>query len=199
MYNLQFISHGLMGLWPTIYKTHKKILHSKNGQSLLELVVLIGVIIVVVTGMVTTIMFGLKNSQLSQNQLQATKLAQEGLELMRTARQRNCPVTAVIAGSTHIYHWRPQTTQQSIWNAPGGESAAWPNLFFRINLSTPCGVTSSTAAESFNSGLFARKINLTDLSPGMPNQIRVSSTVEWVDSTGPHSSVLSTILANIDI
>jgi Tfp pilus assembly protein PilV len=164
---------------------------NQKGQSLLELVVLIGVIVIVVTGMVATLVYGLKNSSFSQNQLQATKLAQEGLELMRTARQRNCVVNV----GAFPYYWSPQLGQTTIWN----QSAIFTgSTFFRVNLqATPCNVTSNASAESFSTvGPFNRTITLTDLTQ---SQLRVTSIVTWTDPSGSHSSNLSTILANIDI
>ena len=59
---------------------------SHKGQSLLELVVSVGLLVVVVTALAVTMINGLRNSQFSQNQSQATKLAQEGLDGVKNVK-----------------------------------------------------------------------------------------------------------------
>jgi type II secretory pathway pseudopilin PulG len=170
-------------------------IHSKRGQTLLELVVLIGVIIIVVTGMVSTMVYGLKNSQFSQNQLQATKLAQEGLELMRSARQNHCKVT--VTGVD--YYWNPQVGQFSIWNQSFLDGTSQS---FVVNLGATPSCTVTPGTDTTVPVPFIRTIKMKDLNSQIPpnrDQIQVTSTVIWIDPTGSHSSTLSTILANIDI
>lgn len=57
-----------------------------NGQSLLEVVVAIGVIVFVLVGLISTVTFGLSNAQFARNKAQAIKYTQEAVEWLRIER-----------------------------------------------------------------------------------------------------------------
>lgn len=76
---------------------------SEKGQTLIELIVVIAVIIVVVAALTFATIASLRNANFSQNQAQATKLAQEGLEKVRILRDRD-------------------TTGAGIWSTANAES-----------------------------------------------------------------------------
>ncbi len=63
------------------------------GQSLLELIVVIAVSTMIVGALAFATIFSIRNAQLSKNQSQATKLAQEGIEKVRSIRDRNSEIT----------------------------------------------------------------------------------------------------------
>lgn len=160
---------------------------SHKGQSLLELVVSIGLLIIVVTALAITTINGLRNSQLSQNQSQATKIAQEGIDGVKSIRARNCVVSA--AGGS--YYWYNIAT--------GGTNSIWSNLTFDtsgrnfqpvINSST-CQLTEANS-EQIDSK-FVRVININKTVSG---DLLVNSTVSWNDNTGDHRSSISTLLTN---
>jgi hypothetical protein len=79
--------------------------HLEAGQTLLEIVVMIGVILVIVSGLTITVVNGLKNSQLSQNQAQATKLAQEGIEKVKTIKANNWNVCSKVSEILFLVTW----------------------------------------------------------------------------------------------
>ncbi|MBI5019118.1 prepilin-type N-terminal cleavage/methylation domain-containing protein [Candidatus Gottesmanbacteria bacterium] len=58
----------------------------ERGQTLLEIVVALGVIAVVLTGLVTAVTASLRYSQVSKYRSQGVKFAQEGVELARKLR-----------------------------------------------------------------------------------------------------------------
>jgi len=60
----------------------------RRGQSLIEAVVAIGVVIMLVTGLIVGTTVALKNSRLARNRSTANKYAQEGIELARGLRDR---------------------------------------------------------------------------------------------------------------
>lgn len=62
---------------------------NSRGQSLLELIVVMAVVIVIITALVFSSISSLRNSQLAKNQAQATRLAQEGMETLRILRDRD--------------------------------------------------------------------------------------------------------------
>lgn len=61
---------------------------NEKGQSLLELVVSIAIAILVLGALTFAIITSLRNASFASNQAQATKLAQEGLENVRSTRDR---------------------------------------------------------------------------------------------------------------
>ncbi len=162
-------------------------LFSKKGQSLLELVVSIGLLIVVVTALAITTINGLRNSQFSQNQDQATKLAQDGLDGVKNIKARNCPVN--ITGGSTSYYWYNTipASNNSIWvNAP---IDATTGRTFQYNLGAVCSMTEN-GTETI--GKFSRLITVKKLN----SNFTVTSVVTWNDSTGSHNSTLSTLLTD---
>lgn len=58
----------------------------KNGQSLVEVVVAIGVVVLIVSGLVIAVISSLRSAQSSRLRSTATKLTQDGIEIMRNLR-----------------------------------------------------------------------------------------------------------------
>ena len=79
-----------------------------KGQTLIEVLVALGIITVVVTALVSVVITSLSNTQYSKSQSQASQFAQEGMEVMRQWRDsdyagfRNTPsgIYCLAAGST---------------------------------------------------------------------------------------------------
>lgn len=165
-----------------IFKGLKK----QIGESLLEVTISLGLALLVVTALTVTTVNGLKNSQLSQNQLNATKYAQEGIERVRQIRERNCPVTV---GSTQYYWYGPGN---SIWSI---QLAG----FFKYTVNDTavpavCRLEEVLVPETIESGKFTRSINIVD---GVDqNTKKVTVTVNWSDFSGTHESKLETSLTN---
>src|SRR5258708_4225759 len=84
--------------------------HFQIGQSLLEVVVLIGLALVIVTGLTVVTINGLKNTQFSQNQAQATRFAQDAVDCVRSIKDTNKPIT--IGGSP--YYWYDASSTKSV-------------------------------------------------------------------------------------
>lgn len=57
-----------------------------SGQTLLEIIVAVGVMVLLITGLVVGTSVSLRTSQYGQRRSQATKYAQEGIEIMRALR-----------------------------------------------------------------------------------------------------------------
>jgi Tfp pilus assembly protein PilV len=66
--------------------THKTAYHHKKGQSLIEVVVAIGVVILIVTGLIVAVLSSLRSAQSSKSRSVATKLTQDGIESIRNLR-----------------------------------------------------------------------------------------------------------------
>lgn len=172
-------------------------MRSEKGESLMELVVVITVILIVTGALVLATISSLRNAQAAKNQSQATKYAQEGLEAVRAGRDRDGTINFTLS----------QTT--------------WKNPAFWIPITNLCGVTPcyfklsavnlslvgnganfnsfgnfAAFAESLLNGQFARAIIIED-DTSYSLQKSVTSVVKWRDFSGEHESRLTTILRRL--
>jgi Tfp pilus assembly protein PilV len=178
----------------------------QTGQTLIELIISIALILIIITGVTILTVQGLQNSQFSRNQVQATKLAQEGIEKMRTIRDNNY---TVCGWSTNANAVAPN----GLW------SAACPNTGCRYLIKQSAGTCNNiastslwiqytpttTTTESIIAGsggtTFNRSVIVTDdvdLSGASTAFVKkIDVIVSWSDSSGTHDSKVSTILSRI--
>lgn len=165
---------------------------NQQGQALLELTIATGLALMVVTALTITTIIGLRNSQFAQNQLQATKLAQEGLEIVRTIRDRDYTVCLEI---DNVYKWsdlrnknfstpRSLVIEKNVSSCPLGAG---------INTS-PLWLKSTPTPEII--GNFKREIFIQGNS-SLNKNIQITSRVSWTDFSGTHKSELVTKLSTI--
>lgn len=182
---------------------NKQLTINQNGQSLIEVIVACVVGILVVMALTYATLFSLRNANFAKTSAQATKLAQEGLERVRTGRDRNQQISG---GLGTVTSWNGDTTGSgSIWSYPIKANCI-TNLYFNVNASgilqyLACTATPSSA-ESV--GQFKRVIILSDdlnrdgvANDDYQNQKEVTIVVTWTDSTGPHESKLASVLRRI--
>ncbi|EKD90597.1 MAG: hypothetical protein ACD_30C00112G0038 [uncultured bacterium] len=168
---------------------------NQKGQSILEITIALGLILIVVSGIAVATLNGLRNSQFSRNQLQATKYAQEMLEGVRATRERDYTV----CGPAPIIKW------SDLWSS----NACTPTLScnFILQTSGTCpdnakadpfwlSPTLNPAQITFSGTVFTRIINIQDYQANL-NQKLVTATVSWQDASGSHKSELTTILAEV--
>lgn len=157
---------------------------NEHGETLLELTMAAGLAVLVIAALTITTIIGLRNSQLSQNQTQATKLAQEGLEKVRSLRSRNQTVCLV---SNSPQNWDDLYASDFVKTEFkfGGSGCPEP--------ATSLAVSSAPDLSPTNDLPFTRRIYLEKSSS---NQITVTSLVSWTDYSGPHQTQLITILSN---
>ena len=172
-----------------------------KGQSLLEVTVLVGLALITVSGLVIVTVNGLKNSQYSQNQAQATKLAQDGMDQVKGMASRNCAVTA---GST-FYWFNSRTNGDDLVWGPVFPSPATFHIvsYSTCNDLTPGLATSAHDLTPTGTDIFTRDILIEDdvdtvtgnaaCSPSYSCK-RVVVTVTWSDFSGDHESRLATIM-----
>lgn len=182
---------------------------NSKGQSLIELVVALGLLAVIITILAVATITGLQNSQFSKNQALATKLAQEGQEKIRTIRARNYTVCGPNPSSpTGVKDWN--SIYGSDMNCQATPSLACSYVLATID--TPPAIIDCTATEFWlnnvnttqpeqimNEGVnFDRIITIKDYGV-VPNraQKEVTVTVSWTDFSGVHSSKLVTVLADL--
>lgn len=161
---------------------------NESGQSLMELVIVLAVAITVISALTAVSISSLRNANLSQMQLQATKYAQEGIERVRSARDRDTETSAPFstANSTpiekfsHLY----ATTIYSVCPDP-------------CNFLLNGNQLSQTSNFENLGGNFQRKIFISDDSSSWQDKKIVRVVVSWTDFAGVHESQLNTILRKI--
>lgn len=160
---------------------------SNKGQSMLELIIALGIGVVIISALAYTTILSLKNSQFAQNQVQATRFAQEAIDKIRIFRERNNPVCFQGGGP---YFWATPGTL--IWSIdPVG-------VTFYLTQNPPCYLTDQSPSPGTGElnleNKFSRKIFINNYEDGNKKQFRVEVT--WSDSSGDHSSQIETILTN---
>ena len=179
-------------------KRKKKILNIKKfsyGESLLEITISIGIALIIASGLVISTVNGLRNSQFSKNQIQATKFAQEGVDRVKAIRDRNCPV--IVGGTSYLWFNDAVTTQPLVWNVPASvisQDPLMPTNFQASLTTTTCELRQDTAAETITNSSFTRKILI--FKNASTSSLQVTVDVAWNDASGAHSSKLVTILTN---
>jgi Tfp pilus assembly protein PilV len=173
------------------------------GQTLIELIISIALILIIITGVTILTVKGLQNSQFSRNQVQATKLAQEGIEKMRTIRDNNYTVCGWSASANAVAPnglWSaacPTACRYTIEQTSGTcNSTITSSLWIKYT-------ASSTTVENIPVGgvTFKRYVlvnNANDLSGTASTNIKnIDVVVSWTDSSGTHESKVSTVLTKI--
>ncbi|MCR4324113.1 MAG: hypothetical protein NUV69_00290 [Candidatus Curtissbacteria bacterium] len=148
-------------------------LKRKEGQSLIEVVVALGVVIVLITSLVSTSLLTQRGARGAKANTQATKLAEQSLEKMRVFRDRRGFSALVNNSSANCYILDSTNPDPSAWalstaNCPPGENVVLDNI------------------------TFTRRIQVS--SSGQNKLIVV--TVSWQDSAGTQTVTNSTILSN---
>ncbi len=170
----------------------------QKGQSLIEITMALGVILLVIGALTITILIGLRNSQFAQNQLQATKLAQAAMENLKLIRDRNIPI-CVTEGPPPAgnYYWDQNNPakQPVLWTQSSFDGLV---KFFLVSNFNECGLTDNknlNPGENSLDNKFSRFIFIT--YEGV-DKIKFKVEVSWEDSSGSHKSELVTILTNYD-
>lgn len=197
-------------------------MRSEAGQSLTEVIIAATVGVFVVTALTFATIFSLRNASFAKNSSQATKLAQQGLEWVRTGRDRNTAINN-ISGS-NVTRWNGINTTQCPTNSAAADDSIWcyqisptgcdntstgGKCYFKVNST---GVlnnigfafvpTASNPLPSQAEGIpaanpiFKRAVILSD-DADFDKQKKVTVIVTWSDAAGPHDSRLSTILRRL--
>lgn len=87
--------------------------HTQKGQTLLELVIAIGVVAIIITGLVIAATSSLRYGQESRLRSTAVKYAQEGLELARQIRDTQPPATFLSYAGVHCLDYQGNWTDGS--------------------------------------------------------------------------------------
>ncbi len=172
-------------------------LASSKGQSLLEVIVVVAVGVVVVSSLVFATIASLRNAQFAQNQNKATKLAQEGIEGVRSARNRSGVIKGLFTADVT---WE----DARFWQPTSIVGTCASPCYFRLVNSYELNWLSAGSSDSklpVNAEVldtqFKRAVILAD-DGNLANSKKVTVVVTWTDFAGDHESRLSTILRNLN-
>lgn len=134
----------------------------KPGQSLMEVVVAMGLVIIAVVALVSTTIFTQKSARSANAQVLATKLAEENIEQIRVLRDRK-GYDALLTGACYTF------------NAPAGNLELWS----MVTCTAPEGET--ITQENIR---FFRKIMTSEITTGGTVKKQVNVEVSWQESGG---------------
>jgi Tfp pilus assembly protein PilW len=162
---------------------------SERGQNLIELIIVMAVAIIVVGSLTFATISSLRNSVFSQNQSQAVKLTQEGLEKVRSIRNRNeiGSVSYIKADSSLANRFSDLFTADLCKNI----CYLIFNSFGVLVGTTSVGFETNSLPEGFE-----RQIQIQDIGDGSLEK-EVTTVVRWSDYSGIHQSIQTTILRKL--
>lgn len=168
----------------------------------MELVVGVSLISMVVGAIALVTTYSLRNTQFSKNQAQATKLAQESMERVRTIKSSNWGVCTENEELSNCSSW------ENIWSKDFGGGSGSGYI-----VQNGCTVSGSQKpfCLKFNPGKradlgngFSGEVRIANEPKitGQPadadsGQKRVTVKVYWTDTTGEHVSDLVTVFSKI--
>lgn len=197
-------------------------MNHEKGQTLMEVLVASAIGILVVTALVMATVFSLRNASFAKASAQATKLAQEGIEKVRSMRDQN----DLFGGNNFKFCNQQVDSWQDpdLWSCQIShqDCTASSNCYFRIGTVTPPSSVSvpallyimnaadvpSGAEDPLGDGRFTRVVVLSEdatnvqlsdgsMVPSYQVQKIVTVIVRWKDAGGPHDSKLTTILRKL--
>ena len=174
---------------------------NQKGQSLVEVVIALGIAVIIVIAFTNATIASVRNSQFSKNQNLATKYAQETLEVVRAVRDQNA-VGSVTDGTSTVNSWG------DLWGinlknaaSPGG---GFTGYCFTLNEATLVMTKRVSCADNNGNGttydenidtIFYRKINITDDGTNLGKK-QIFVRVYWSDNRGQHNTEVTTFLTN---
>jgi len=143
------------------------ILKLKQGQTLVEVLVAVGVTTLLLVAMVAAVTRSLSNAQFSKNKSQAAKYVEEGLEVIRSIRDNSV-------------NWQAFST-------------SYPEGVYKLNSQLALTANCTQADKISVSSIFSRCVDISD--DGAEKKI-IKVTVYWTDGSGAHSTYASTYLTS---
>lgn len=170
-----------------------------SGQSLIELIVAIAIGAIVVASLAFATISSLRNATLAQNQSQATKLAQEGIERVRASRDRNLNVDNI--GGTALVRWSAPYLWTTQFNLSSGCNEPTTHCYYNLTSTNNLDFLSIAAtipsSAELISNRFQRVVIINDEPSRWTVEKKVTVIVTWTDFSGSHESKLTTALRRI--
>lgn len=158
-----------------------------KGQTLMEVVVAVAVGILVVAALVFATIFSLRNANFAKNQAQSTKFAQEGIEQVRSIRDRD--------GAVFFTHSGGSTSKFSdLWSVRLSDSCT-PCFFTLVSSSNNLNQAAAQSFETLTNAM-QRQVQISD-DVNFDKEKTITVVVKWSDFAGPHESKLTTVLRKL--
>jgi len=161
----------------------------ERGQTLIELIVVVVVGAIIISALTFAAIYTIRNAQFAKNQSQATKLAQEGIETVRSIRDRD--VTGSISNLT--CNSQAVTAFSGLWSCNLSGPCSGGICYFTLSNSILTGGTNGSF-ETVGIGL-SRQVQIKDGS-SFNLEKEVTVLVRWTDVSGTHDSRLTSVLRN---
>ena len=140
----------------------------KNGQTLIELIIALGVGIIILSSIVAVVLLSLHSAQFAKSQNLATQYAQEGMEVVRTIKNRSWTEFSALTAVDYCL----AKNETSLSTKPVGGSCPTIDIIF----------TREVKVEWIGANCTAQRVCVT-------------TTVFWLDSKGRHESKLFSYFA----
>lgn len=176
-------------------------LRKESGQSLIEVLIVLVVGSIMLTSLSVMVISSLRNAQYAQNQIKATKYAQEAIDKIRAIRDWNQEGSVILnkASVLTIMNFEGLWQENLSASPPCGSD---PGHYFtlREGPSTDLSIIlddvtcdSSKDVDLADKGL-SRQIFITDNDAPYSQEKKITVKVSWMDAAGRHDSNLQTLL-----
>ncbi|OGD87217.1 hypothetical protein A2870_03660 [Candidatus Curtissbacteria bacterium RIFCSPHIGHO2_01_FULL_41_11] len=146
----------------------------KKGQSLIEVVIALAVVVALAISLVTASLITQRTSRSASNNTEATKLALQTIEQIRALRDRK--------GFAELVNNTGLSCKRLLM--PASDPKDWSLT------------ATGTCPENITSTIFARAIFIEDDNPSSANRRKVTVTISWDESSGTQSVTNVTKLSN---
>lgn len=159
----------------------------KKGFSIIEILVVLFIVSVSLLGVLSLLIQNIQVQNINKNNLIASSLSQEGIELIRQVRDNNWqnsrPFNTFLGNGSYVVDFQ---TGQPLMTSNSAD--------FRLYLKDGLYVHKNIWDSGLTSTLFSRQIIINRLNSyaGMPLQVR--SIVSWTDRNRPYRYELQTLL-----
>lgn len=165
----------------------------EKGQTLVEVLIVLVVAAIMIIALTMVILSSLKNAQYGENQIKATKYAQDALDKIKMMRDIN---TKTLQNPSKVICFN------QLWSSDSNEgivcTANPPNnneCYFKFNTDNSILVQQGNleaSKDSLGEG-FTRYIMMSGQNASL-GEITLTARVVWFDSSGAHESKVQTIL-----
>lgn len=168
-----------------------------NGQSLVETIVAVGIMIVGITAVLTLAVISLSVSGISKQNIIALNLAREGIEITRAVRDTHwlrdvqCWHSSNECGlktGKYVLDYQTEDSLTPLISLPGSDFDSCTNCQLRINADGLYNLTSGSQT------VYKRIIEIN--TGASTEEKEIISSVQWKDKYGTHKIVLKTILTD---
>lgn len=173
----------------------------QSGQTLIEVLIVLVVGSIMLTGLSVMVISSLRNAEFAQNQIKATKYAQDAIDKIRAIRDWNQDGSVILVDKDQ---GQKTISFSGLWaenlsvNFPCGSD---PGHYFTLTEGSDPSlvlqdVTCTNKDTDLNDKGLTRQIFITDTTAGNEYQVEKTITVKvsWMDAGGRHDSNLQTIL-----